>query len=181
MGSSRYEYWSGLLCAPLKSGYPGQSGLPRWLSGKESTCQCRRCEFNPGGLERSPGEGNGSPFQYPYLGNPMDRGAWWATVHGVLKVRLDLVTTTTTQIPRRAKARSSEIWSNLFIQGSSEKVGGKTLIILFWLYPLYSSLLRGSNWDLFDLRRQVLESLGVSSFFFLFLSFLDTLWCVLQT
>ena len=31
----------------------------------------------------SSGEGNGKPFQYPCLGNPMDRGAWWATVHGV--------------------------------------------------------------------------------------------------
>ena len=48
------------------------------------------------------------------------------------------------------------------------QVGGKALIILFWLYPLYLSLLRGSNWDLFDLRRQVLESLGVSSLFFYF-------------
>ena len=31
----------------------------------------------------SPGEGNGNPFQYSCLGNPRDRGAWWATVHGV--------------------------------------------------------------------------------------------------
>ena len=37
------------------------------------------------GLGRSPGEGNGNPPQYSYLGNPMDRGAWWATVHGVAK------------------------------------------------------------------------------------------------
>ena len=35
------------------------------------------------GLGRSPGGGNGNPFQYSYLGNSMDRGAWWATVHGV--------------------------------------------------------------------------------------------------
>ena len=31
----------------------------------------------------SPGGGNGNPLQYPCLGNPMDRGAWWATLHGV--------------------------------------------------------------------------------------------------
>ena len=31
---------------------------------------------------RSPGGGNGNPFQYSCLGNPMDRGAWWVTVHG---------------------------------------------------------------------------------------------------
>ena len=36
-------------------------------------------------LGRSPGEGNGNPFQYSYLKNPMNRGAWWATVHGVIK------------------------------------------------------------------------------------------------
>ena len=35
------------------------------------------------GLGRSPRDGNGYPLQYSCLGNPMDRGAWWATVHGV--------------------------------------------------------------------------------------------------
>ena len=35
------------------------------------------------GPERSPGGGNGNPLQYSYLENPMDRGAWWARVHGV--------------------------------------------------------------------------------------------------
>ena len=34
---------------------------------------------------RSPGEGNGNPLQYSCKGNPVDRGAWWATVHGVTK------------------------------------------------------------------------------------------------
>ena len=33
----------------------------------------------------SPGGGNGNPFQYSCLGNPMDREAWWATVHGAAK------------------------------------------------------------------------------------------------
>ena len=37
------------------------------------------------GLERSPGEGNGNSFQYSRLENSLDRGAWWATVHGVAK------------------------------------------------------------------------------------------------
>ena len=39
------------------------------------------------GLGRSPGGGNGNPLQYSYLENPMDRGAWQATVHGVAKSR----------------------------------------------------------------------------------------------
>ena len=37
------------------------------------------------GLERSSEEGNGNPLQYSCLGNPMDREAWWATVHGITK------------------------------------------------------------------------------------------------
>ena len=37
------------------------------------------------GLGRSPGEGNGNPLQYSCLGNPTNRGAWWATVCGVAK------------------------------------------------------------------------------------------------
>ena len=37
------------------------------------------------GLERSPGGGHGNPLQYSCLENPMDRGAWWATVHRVTK------------------------------------------------------------------------------------------------
>ena len=39
------------------------------------------------GLERFPGRQNGNPLQCACLGNPMDRGAWWATVHGIAKSR----------------------------------------------------------------------------------------------
>ena len=39
---------------------------------------------------RSPGEGNGNPLQYSCLENPMNGGAWWATVHGVTKSRTQL-------------------------------------------------------------------------------------------
>ena len=41
-------------------------------------------------LGRSPGEGNDNPLQYPCLENPMDRGAWWATVRGVARSRTRL-------------------------------------------------------------------------------------------
>ena len=37
------------------------------------------------GSGRSPGEGDGNPLQYSCLGNPMDRGGWWGTVHGATK------------------------------------------------------------------------------------------------
>ena len=43
------------------------------------------------GLGRSPGEGNGNPFQYSCLEEPMDRGASWATVHSVAKSRTRLM------------------------------------------------------------------------------------------
>ena len=62
-------------------------GLPRWLSGEKSTCQCRRCRFDPWVVGSFPGGGNGNPLRYPCLENPVDRGAWRATVHGVAKSR----------------------------------------------------------------------------------------------
>jgi len=52
--------------------------------GKESACKAGALDLIPG-LGRSPGERNGNPFQYSCLENPMDRGAWWAIVHGVTK------------------------------------------------------------------------------------------------
>ena len=45
------------------------------------------------GSGRSPGEGNGNPLQYSCLRNPMDRGDWWATVHGITK-ELDMTEAT---------------------------------------------------------------------------------------
>ena len=65
-------------------------GLPRWLSGKESTCNAG-ATGDLGSIPRSgrsPGEGHGNPLQYYCLGNPMDRGAWWA--HGVAKNQAQL-------------------------------------------------------------------------------------------
>ena len=54
--------------------------------GKASACNARDPGSIPG-LGRSPGEGNGNPLQYSCLENPMDGGAWQATVHGVAKSR----------------------------------------------------------------------------------------------
>ena len=58
--------------------------LPWWFSGKVFACNAGDAGLIPG-LGRSPGGGNGNPFQYPCLKNPMDRGAWWATDHGTAK------------------------------------------------------------------------------------------------
>ena len=62
-------------------------GLLRWLSGKESATNAE--DAGDAGsipaLGRSPGEVNGNPLQYSCLENPVDRGAWWATVWRVAK------------------------------------------------------------------------------------------------
>ena len=58
----------------LVEGFPGGS------DGKESTCDA-------GDPSSIPGEGNGNPLQYSCLGNPMDGGAWQATVHGFAQSR----------------------------------------------------------------------------------------------
>ena len=55
-------------------------GLLWWLTGKESACNAGDVG-SVYGSGRSLGEGNGNPFQHSCLGDPMDRGAWWATVH----------------------------------------------------------------------------------------------------
>ena len=56
-------------------------GFPGGSDGKEYTCNAGDLGLIPG-LGRSPGEGNGNPFQNSYQENSMDRGVWWATVHG---------------------------------------------------------------------------------------------------
>ena len=53
--------------------------FPQWLSGKESTCNAW--------LGRSSGRGHDNPLQYSCLRNPMDRRAWWAIAHKVIKSR----------------------------------------------------------------------------------------------
>ena len=69
------------------------SGLPWYLINKESSWQYRRGRFSPW-LGKILGEGNGNPVQFSCLGNPMDRGSWWATVHEVAKSQTRLSTHT---------------------------------------------------------------------------------------
>ena len=65
--------------------------LPRWLSGKESTCQCRRCRFDPW-VGKMPLKEMAKPLEYSCPENSMDRGAWRATVHGATKSLMQLST-----------------------------------------------------------------------------------------
>ena len=74
MGASEHHFWTSFSSA-LNVGFPGDS------VSKESDCNARDPGSIPGS-GRLPGEGNGNPLQYSCLGNPMDRGAWRAMVHG---------------------------------------------------------------------------------------------------
>ena len=68
----------------LSVGFTSFLPLPpdrRWLSGKESACNAGNVALIPG-WAKSPGGGNGNPLSYAWLENPMDRGAWQATVWG---------------------------------------------------------------------------------------------------
>ena len=71
------------LPPPLFLGFPGGS------DSREPTCNGGDLGSIPG-LGRSPGGGHGNPLLYSCLENPMDGGAWWATVHGVTERRTRL-------------------------------------------------------------------------------------------
>ena len=71
--------------------YPLSQDFPCSAVGKESACSAADLGSIPGS-GRSPGEGNGNPLQYSCLENPIHRGAWWAIVHGVARVRHNLAT-----------------------------------------------------------------------------------------
>ena len=91
--------------------------LPRWLSVKESACSAGDVSSIPRS-EKFPGEGNGNPCQYSCLENPMDKGAWWATVHGVTKVRPQLNNTNNVILHKYRKAISMgyPFWQSPFCQ-----------------------------------------------------------------
>ena len=65
-------------------------GIYLWLSSKESTCKAGDAGDTGSipGWGRFPGGGHGNPLQFSCQENPMDRGAWQATVHGVAKSRM---------------------------------------------------------------------------------------------
>ena len=64
-------------------------GFPGGSDGEESACNAGDLGLIPGS-GRSPGEGNGYPFQYSCVEKSGDRGAWWSIVHGVTKSRTRL-------------------------------------------------------------------------------------------
>ena len=98
-------------------------GLSRWLNCKEATCQARDTGSTHG-LRRSSGEGNGNLLQYSWLGNPMDRGSWQATVHGVTE-------SDTTQWLNNSSSPLS--WAFLpCIRQNKEKLWTKIILMRFY-------------------------------------------------
>ena len=102
----KYEIIGGNLSSSIQISY--YKSLQRFevslvsLCGKESACSSGDLG-SISGLGRSPGEGNGKPLQCSCLENPMDRGAWQATVHKVTKSR--------TTSPLSLKASFAKMWS----------------------------------------------------------------------
>ena len=76
-----YIYIYTHVCVCVYEGFPGDSVVKNMPAKARDTGDI----VSIPGSERSPGEGNGNPLQYSCLENSMDRGAWWATVHGVTK------------------------------------------------------------------------------------------------
>ena len=77
------------ITLPTKIHIVKAMGFPASSTGKESASNTGDSSSVPGS-GRSPGGGHGNPLQYSCLENPMDRGAWWATVHGVAQSRTQL-------------------------------------------------------------------------------------------
>ena len=89
---TRWHYWFNGLEFEQPPGVgkgQGSLGFPVGSEVKASACNAGDLGSIPG-LGRSPGEGNGNPLQYSCLENPMNGGAWWATVYGVAKSRTQL-------------------------------------------------------------------------------------------
>ena len=83
----------GVFLLTSKNGYflqqqQGEEGFPGSSDGKESPYNAGDPSLIPGS-GRSPGGGKGNPLQYSCQDNPMDRGTWWATVHGFAELGHD--------------------------------------------------------------------------------------------
>ena len=81
--TSKNVLWFISKCLLLREQY-WSVRLPKWHSGKNSPANVgdTRDAVSIPGSGRYPGEGNGNPLRYSCLENPIDRGGWWATVHG---------------------------------------------------------------------------------------------------
>ena len=101
--------------------------------------QCRGCRFDPWVARQSRG-GNGNPFRYSCLGNPIDRGAWWATVHGVSKSQTRL-SNLTFDFQYCISFQCTTYWFNISIHYTPYKViikYGLSIFTTYFLKTLFS-------------------------------------------
>ena len=106
-------------------------GLPRWHSGKESACQCRRFKrlgFDPW-IEKIPWRGAWQPTPVFWPGKFPDRGGWWATVHGV--------TNSSTWL--RSWAHTQMHWAHSYLPGTAQRPSCIS-------YGILASTLWGERW-----------------------------------
>ena len=89
-------------------------GLARWRSGQESSCQYRRHGFHPW-VGKISWRRKWQPTPVSCLGNLMDRGAWWATVHGVARVGHNLLTEQQQQIQIHRSMYLSVYLENIYL------------------------------------------------------------------
>ena len=106
--------WLAFCFLPLSLGLC--MGFPGGSEGKESTCNTRGSDSVPG-PGRSPGGGKAYPLQYSCLENPMDRGAWWATVPAFEKgqTQLSMCVSLSVKCLFKSFARSFPIGSFVFL------------------------------------------------------------------
>ena len=144
---------SGLKLMPTQYLPPPTNGQSQWLSvqrmvwtdpisllgfsggldGKETACNAGDTGSIPGS-GRSPGGRQGKPLQYSHLENSMDRGAWWATVHGVQRVGHDYL------------KLSMSLFKTLGSDSASYLFGQKSLCLQGLMPAWISALLEGLPW-----------------------------------
>ena len=124
--------------------------LPRWHSGKESACQCRRHKrqwFDPW-IRKIPGVGKGNTLHYSSLQNSMDWGSWRTTVHGVSKSQIQLSTqhSLINHIKFRLCFVNVDIYysllKNVFPVTQSNENSSREIFNKNWIFKLWLKIIR---------------------------------------
>ena len=139
-------------------------GLPRWFSGKESACQCRNCRTC--GLDpwvgKIPWKRKGQLTPIFCLENSMDRGAWWATVHGVAESQTRLNTQAGTPVDRHF----SRFHLLVIVNNATMNMGLQVFLWVFAFKTFWYTPRKQNCWIIFFILRNY-----HTGFFFFFQTF----------